>query len=277
MTAASSNHDELREQAALYVLDALDAAERASFETHLATCAECAAEVRVAGVTAAALAEAVPQIDPSPALRHRVLSSLGGATTVAEVTPERAGRPLAQPAWPWLAAAASLAVAVGAGWYAVQLRGQVESLTLELRAASVRAAATEREIANLRRVAYEAQVTVRVIAAPDLRRSDLAGQQPVAPQASARAFWSRSRGLVFSASDLPPLPAGWTYQLWIVTSQTAVSAGVFEPDTAGRVEAIIGTPLDVPSPIAMAVTIEPAGGVPAPTGAKYLVGTVSGK
>jgi hypothetical protein len=36
---------------------------------------------------------------------------------------------------------------------------------------------------------------------------------PCRPNASARAFWSRSRGMVFSASNLPPLPAGRTYQL----------------------------------------------------------------
>ena len=38
---------------------------------------------------------------------------------------------------------------------------------------------------------------------------------------------------------------------------------------------MFNTPQDIPQPVAMAVTIEPAGGVPAPTGDKYLVGVFS--
>ena len=44
------------------------------------------------------------------------------------------------------------------------------------------------------------------------------------------------------------------------------------PDAGGRVNARFETPPDLPKPVAMAVTLEPEGGVPAPTGAKYLVG-----
>jgi len=40
----------------------------------------------------------------------------------------------------------------------------------------------------------------------------------------------------------------------------------------GRVTIRFDTPPDIPNPVAMAVTLEPAGGVVSPTGAKYLVG-----
>ena len=264
MTAARTNHDDLREEAALYVLGALDSAEGNRFEAHLISCAECAAEVRALRHTVAALADAVPQIDAPPVLRQRVLSSVGARQPSSPLLSRSRAIPTCLP---WLAAAASL--------IAVQLRGELESLSLERRQAGARAEATDREIASARRIALEAQTTVRVISAPDLQRSDLVGQV-VAPQASARAFWSRSRGLVFTASNLPRLPAGRTYQLWIVTSQAAVSAGIFQPDADGRAEAVVESPLDLPRPVAIAVTIEPAGGVPAPTGDKYLVGSVSG-
>ena len=92
--------------------------------------------------------------------------------------------------------------------------------------------------------------------------------------ASARAFWSRSRGMVFTGTNLPPLPPGRTYQLWVVTAQAPISAGLLTPDAQGGVSGTFATPVDIPTPVAMAVTIEPAGGVPAPTGDKYLVGTL---
>ena len=112
-----------------------------------------------------------------------------------------------------------------------------------------------------------------VLAAPDLQRIDLAGQ-PTAPQASARAFWSRSRGLVFTASNLPTPPAGKTYQLWVLTKQPApISAGLFKPDSQRTgCRGLRHAAQNLPQPIGMAVTIEPEGGVPAPTGDKYLVG-----
>jgi anti-sigma-K factor RskA len=127
-------------------------------------------------------------------------------------------------------------------------------------------------VVELRRGARSDQLIAAVLAAPDLARIDLAGQ-PTAPTASARAFWSRSRGLVFTASNLPVAPAGRVYQLWVLSAQPApTSAGLLKPDASGRVTATFNTPADLPQPVAMAVTLEPEGGVPAPTGDKYLVG-----
>jgi hypothetical protein len=48
--------------------------------------------------------------------------------------------------------------------------------------------------------------------------------------------------------------------------------GLLRPDSEGGVHRIYDTPPDLPKPVAFAVTIEPDGGVPAPTGEKYLVG-----
>jgi hypothetical protein len=48
-----------------------------------------------------------------------------------------------------------------------------------------------------------------------------------------------------------------------------------EPDENGRSVAIFRTPVDVTGPVTVAVTIEPEGGVPAPTGAFYLTGKSS--
>jgi anti-sigma-K factor RskA len=61
--------------------------------------------------------------------------------------------------------------------------------------------------------------------------------------------------------------------LWILTAQPApTSVGLLKPNEGGDVTAVFKTPADIPAPVAMAVTIEPDGGVPAPTGDKYLVG-----
>jgi len=272
MTTSSMAHDEQRELAALYALGALTPAERRAFEAHLAGCAECTAEVKSLSAVTSALAQAVPQQDPPASLRARILGQVGGADPRAQPAP--AGRrPLATAYLPWLATAAMVVLAIGLGVYAATLRSRVETLEFRLRAAMQQADASERQIAELRRVAVETVSQMAVLASPDLQRIDLAGQ-PVAPQASGRAFWSRSRGLVFTASSLPPLPPGKAYQLWILTPNPApISAGVFKPDSAGGVVAVYRPLADLVKPSAVAVTIEPENGVPAPTGDRYLVGT----
>ena len=164
-----------------------------------------------------------------------------------------------------------LVVTVGMGMYAVQLRQRVGNLEVQLRDALVRVDNGERRITVALRAAADAQTPLAILTAPDLQRIDLAGQ-PAAPRASARAFWSRSRGLVLTGANLPSLPPGRVYQLWFVTAQAPVSAGLLKPDETGRLTSVLDTPSDIPAPAALAVTIEPEGGSPGPTGAKYLVG-----
>lgn len=211
------------------------------------------------------LGQAVPQVDPPPELRTRVLDAALSRKPAAV----SAARPVA---W-WLATAASVALASGLTIYTGQLRARISGLETELRDTRARADAAQLQVVDAQRVATGAQTALVVLTAPDVARVDLAGQ-PASPNATARAFWSRSRGMVFSASNLPPLPAGRTYQLWVVTAQAPISAGLLTPDSNGSVSDFFSTPPDIPQPVAMAVTIEPAGGVPAPTGDKYLVGTL---
>lgn len=264
------DHEPFAELTGPYALGALSEPERQSFEAHMAGCAICAAEVRSLLAVTEALGRSGTPADPSPDVRAKLLRAVAGGAAAAAVSPAAVG-PQASLA-PWLALAASLVAAIGLGVYANQLRGRVSMLESALFAANERAAAGERLVADARRESGEMRTTLAVLVAPDVARIDLKGQ-PAAPSASARAFWSRSRGLVFAASNLPAPPPGRTYQLWVLTAQPApISAGVMRPDADGRISATFSTPSDIPQPVAMAVTLEPDGGVPSPTGDKYLVG-----
>ena len=262
-------HDDLKHDAAAYALGVLDADERAAFETHLAGCAECTADVRELRKAAGALPHTVPQVSPPPSLRARILGdavAAGSPAAAAPVPRERRALPLQ-----WLPVAAMLVLGAGVFVYAQRMQARVSNLEAQLVAAQARAAAADRLTAEARTVAFRAQAAMGVFAAPDVARIDLAGQ-PVAADARARALWSRQRGMVFTVANLPPLPAGRVYQVWVVTAQAPVSAGLLTPDAAGGGSVYFETPVDIAPPTAVAVTLEPAGGVPAPTGAMYLVG-----
>ena len=270
--------DRLHDLVGAYALGALDATDRAAFERHLAECQACASEVRSLQPVVDGLAQVVPLVDPPAALRERVYlpprpGKVGRRPGAPRTSDSTTTAPIARPVapvvglnWGWLAAAASVLLAVGLGVYVWQLRDRLTQVERRLDEASARAAASETQVAALQRAAVDVRTTALVIGAPNLLRVDLAGQGGSA--AKARAFWSRAHGLVFAAVDLPALPPGKVYQLWVVGAQAPVSAGIFEPDAAGRATTIVEAGRQFPEPAAFAVTLEPAGGVPQPTGDK---------
>jgi hypothetical protein len=217
-----------------------------------------------------ALPHSVPQVDPPLALRQRVLAVAGARPASAAVTGPV--RPARAAEWVgWAAAAALLVVAAGLGIYVTSLRQQLQDVELRLVGAVVRLEQSEQQLAQAVGEMQVARTRLAVLTAGDLTEVNLAGQAP-APRASGRAFLSRSRGVLFAASNLPPLPANRTYQLWFLTTGPPVSAGLFQPDQEGGVTAAFDTLTDALSPTGVAVSLEPEGGVPAPTGAIYLVG-----
>jgi anti-sigma-K factor RskA len=270
----SSEHEELRSQLGAFVLGALAPAEQAEVRAHLAVCDECAAEARALRPVVDALAWSVEPVDPPAAVRERILSSI--ASPAAGPVPRPSPVAPRPSLFPWLAAAASLVLAIGLATYASQLRGRVQTLEQQLRDAILQVQAGERQTAQARLVATNAERQLSVLAAPDVAHVDLKGQA-VAPQASARALWSRSRGgLLLATSNLPALPPGRTYQLWVISGKMPPISDnwIFKTDASGGVTTMFATPATLPAPTAMAISIEPDGGVPAPTGQLYLVGSM---
>ena len=157
----------------------------------------------------------------------------------------------------------------GAQWWVTS--EQLERAQAELAATRQQLTQAQGQMASAQSVADHARQQLDILAAQDVVRVDLSGQA-IAPSAGGRVYWSRSRGLTFSASNLPSLSTGRVYQLWLVTSAAPVSATLVNPDAAGRFDAILLGSTSV-EPTAFALTIEPAGGSPGPTGPMYLLGS----
>ena len=262
-----SEHETLRELAGPYALDILDADGRRAFERHLPLCDECQRAVADARAVAEALAHTLEPVAPPPALRARVLAA-AAATQNADVMPDAPVSSAGVLPWALAAAASVAAVVFGLGWWTTADRlARAEN---ELQAAQQTLAAAQSRMADAQSVADRLTRELSVLSAPDVVRVDLKGQ-PAAPAATGRVHWSRSRGATFTAANLPALDAGRVYQLWFVTAGPPVSAALVTPDATGRAEAVMPSPAGV-EPTAFALTVEPAGGSPGPTGAMLLVG-----
>jgi hypothetical protein len=182
----------------------------------------------------------------------------------------------------WRVAVVLLALSIGvAGVLVSRLQNQVKEATervsqAEQQAQAATKTATEqiasardeasRQIAGAREAAEKAQTMSDVLAAPDLVRYNLVGGD-ASSAFSAQVLFSRSRGLVFSESRLPPLPKESTYQIWLLSSGGPVSIGTFDPDASGLYSMATTTLPRVQPPVSgVMVTLEHAGGSGAPTG-----------
>lgn len=242
-------HDDVRELFAEYLFGTLDGASRAGVDAHLASCEACRALLADEARLLDALGRGVDAAAPPPALRERILSAARaeGAGSAATVTPFAARRAPARPV-PWLLAAAAAIIALVAGWQMLAARADRERLTAQV---------------------SERQRSLAVLAAGDLVRFDLRGDTT---PAHARAFWSHRHGLVFTAEGLQPVPTGRTYQLWAISGGKPISVGVFQAGSGGAAAVVVETPASLTAVDAIAVTVEPAGGLAAPSTTPILVG-----
>lgn len=172
------------------------------------------------------------------------------------------------PLLPWLAAAASLVALVGAGIYAASLRGRLSD-------AETRYAQVARERTELERRAQASEATLAAITAPASRVIEMAAARPQAP--SGRMFWDVAHNRwTFVAHHLPAVSQGREYQLWLITAdQRKIPSVTFRPDAQGHAVVQATYAMSPDSLAAVAVTEEPAGGLPAPSGPVVIVGAAS--
>lgn len=90
------------------------------------------------------------------------------------------------------------------------------------------------------------------------------------PQATGRVLWHAVNGGHLFVANLPAPPPGKAYELWTIGDAAPQQAGVFQVDAQGRGSHRVA-PVEGGKPVKVfAVTLEPAGGVPAPTGPMVL-------
>jgi anti-sigma-K factor RskA len=133
-------------------------------------------------------------------------------------------------------------------------------------------AALSREAGALRAELQGQRAVLALLGDPATQIVALAGLEP-APSARARMIWNAPAGGLLVAAGLPPAPEGKDYQLWAIAGTSApVPAGVFGVDARGTATLTVPPLPDVGKVDVFAVTLEPAGGRPAPSGPMYLAG-----
>lgn len=254
-------HDLISVKLGDYVLDDVTPEERGEIEQHLRDCDACATELAELRLVMEGLARVPEPVIPPAALKLRVLASISGTGAQGRIgtsTPRgwNAG---------WLAAAAAVILVLGGSLYVAQGRARQASEELRLADAEIAELTT-----RLDDFAGQTDLALSILTASDMQRIELAGSA-----AGARAYWSAARGLLVAADQLPVPPPGRIFQVWLIGGGAPVSAGLLGTPRTGRGMLIAPPPGGIArGPVTIAVTDEPVGGLPAPTGSKHFVGSI---
>jgi anti-sigma-K factor RskA len=257
------------EDSDLYALGALDGTEMEELEAHLRSCAECTGAVDAARQRVALLGLSAPAVAPPARVKEALLRRV-----LAEQIPEahRAGAAVRAESGPravrlaWLTPAFGTAAVVFAALTAAIWMKDVRDSRRIQELEGQLALAQNRSL----EIARASEETNKLLEMPGTKRVAL---MPMPGMGNGRAgvLYNAKMGMVACAGWLPAPPAGKSYQLWLVPMEgkpmplRVFSGGEWtEPVTAHVTPGMEAK--------AFAVTEEPEGGMPWPTGPKVLVG-----
>ena len=293
---AKKSHDEAFAELDAVAFDLLDGPERDAVMEHVESCDICRPELDARRAVVADLAFAAPLATDSESgsrgrIRSRLLSRAGASTKalagpVQPLAPPPAAPRLVFPTKPDLAAVPAMKhmvplwkradrMAFAAGVLFVASLG-VLAVARSDRSALQEALATQtanaftalRASDSLRSLVASRDSIIGGLTGRDVSVMTLTSQAAKDPY--ARMFWDRaSNSWTLIAHNMPALKEGRTYQLWLVTAKSKISAGTFDPKNG---EAVVLARYALSDPLAaVAITDEPAGGSPQPTTTPMLV------
>lgn len=247
-------HEQFADDLALHALGSLSGDERTALEKHLQDCAACRRELDFLRGDMAHLALSTAGPVPPARSRKRLSDAIAAE-------PRRARTPMRH-LWalaPWAVAAVLALVVLGFWRSDAQLRNTLAGLRHRYSEEHIRL--------------QQARDIVSTLTATDAMRVTLAAAK-TPPRPQGKAIYVRDRSsLVFLATNLPSLPPGKAYELWLIpTTGAPIPAGLFKPDAHGSAT-VLNPPLPPRTEAkAFAITVEPEQGSPAPSSQPIMLG-----
>ncbi len=272
--------EEFIQVSADYALGGLEGEGLRAFEAYLKTASPQELETfSELASTAAMLPLALERKSPSHRVKDELMQKIALSSRAREAAQERtaslAQKPLPTRNWmPW-AIGASLAMVVVFSLFVVNLMNTINRQNERLVVAEQEKQQLNTRLVELRDELTRKDEQLKVLAARDLQMSMMKGMG-ANPVGYGKIIWDPEHGTaILQVSNLPAVPSNKDYQLWVIKDKKPISAGVFSVhDTNANFFKIENLAVTNPKEIgAFAVTLEPKGGMPQPTGDMYMMGT----
>jgi anti-sigma-K factor RskA len=252
MMETHANPDDLD----LYALGALDGEEKQTLQAHLRDCPACAQKLAAARQRSALLGLSAPPVSPRAQVKSALMEKV-------KVMKHQGSQPLPSKT-------RKIRLSLGFGLATALLA----FVTFELARQDLERGKQIKQLqAQLSQDSAALQAMGQVTGAPDSAEITLM-QQPGGPHGQAHVVYNARLGMGVYSGLIAPAPPGKSYQLWLVPASGApVSAGLVDANQDNGAVVMHLTPGTVAK--AFAVTLEPQGGMPQPTGPKVLVGAAT--
>lgn len=267
-----------------YILGALDSEDFSKMDSHINTCIPCSLKLQGDGEVVARLAFAVPQLEVPVSVKNRLFSRID-ADIASEISRSPTTRGILAGIWSAMStnfaphvSKAVASVLVGALvfsgiWFNNRLSDlSTDNETLITQLEDV----VEREATMMDMVKEQRNFTIEALSMTAASETSVnmlkaSGPSPVTAHGVMMVSHTESRALLL-VLNLPPLPHGSAYQVWLISGDQRYSAGLFTVDSTGYGQAIVIPVVPFAEIDAIGITVEPEGGSLDPTGANVLSG-----
>ena len=232
-------HSHIEDMAEAYALGALEAEERRMVEEYLETCSECAPLFREYLEAAAALALAVPPMDPPHHLRGRIMGQLTPEQHAAAETEPAVAARSGGSRTRWVIPIASVAASVlifflgGIGVLVLSQQSQVENLQSQIGDMEALIDEERSTSQELRDRLNEQRLATWIAALPGLEAKSMDNTEE-APSAAGMLLADPGKHWAFLvAQGLEASMENEPYHVWLVNNGTLVNVGRFSVDESG--------------------------------------------
>jgi len=275
------NKEEFENLSAAYALGTLSGEELRQFEEYLRSASEEErAEVQELKSTSAMLPLALERHAPPQGTREKMREKIRLTASAERSVRERtaglpgSARPSHRPVR-WAALGVLAALAVVSVIVILRMSSTIDSQKADLTNSAQRIGELSAQVTELKGELARKEELLKILASERIAITLMNGLK-VNPFGFGKVIWDpEKRTAILQVSRLPSTPSNKDYQLWVIRGKTPVSAGVFAiSDTTANFFKIEGLAVADPREVsAFAVTLEPKGGVSAPTGDMYLAGS----
>ncbi len=211
---------------------------------------------------------------PRPGLRNELLADIKKEKEDHEIETKIPFWQRLQPMWLGLGSAVAAIIIISLITYSSSLNNSLKEQQAKISNLEELISEQDSELAMLKEEFGSQSEMVSFLQNPDVVIINLVKTEPDL-KAVARVLWNPGDDeALFYGINLPEIPDGKTYQLWAIAGDKPESLGVFNVDERGNNLHLIKSLSNFGDIGTFAVSLEPAGGVPLPTGKVYLAGEI---